>query len=146
MHWHTWEPHPCITPVLPRLCLEEELKERAEVVTAEWDIEQMFQLCHHTPIKQMTRGRRGRGGSGNGSPDFCEFKQISECRVCACCVHTQVVVLGDSCGSSGSGPLLGEVVAKFHYALVLFQHFSNLHFYGSTQLLSLQYAQIDTVH
>lgn len=75
--------------------------------------------------------------SGNNSPNFCKFKQISVRVV----LHTQVVVLGDSCGSSGSGPLLGEVVAKFHYALVLFQHFSDLHLYGGTQLLSLQYAQ-----
>lgn len=61
-------------------------------------------------------------------------------RVC----HTQVVVLGDSCSSSGARSLLGEVVAKLHYAVVLFQHFSYLHLYGSTQLLPLKHTQIYT--
>lgn len=74
----------------------------------------------------------------NSSPGFWKWKQISYC----CVYHTQVVVLRDSCGSSGARSLLGEVVAKLHYAGVLLQHFSYFHLYSSTQLLPLKYTDI----
>lgn len=50
----------------------------------------------------------------------------------SCVYHTQVVVLRDGCGCSGARSLLGEVVAKLHYAGVLLQHFSYFHLYSST--------------
>lgn len=37
--------------------------------------------------------------------------------------------------------MLGEVVAKLHYVVVLFQHFSYLHLYGGTQLLPLKHTK-----
>lgn len=73
---------------------------------------------------------------GNNSPSFCN---VCVCvRVC----HTQVIVLGDSCSSSGARSLLGEVVAELHYGVVLFQHFSDLHLYGSTELLPLEHTNV----
>lgn len=33
----------------------------------------MFQLCHHTPIKQMTRGRRG--GAETARPTFASLNK-----------------------------------------------------------------------
>lgn len=53
------------------------------------------------------------------------------------CCHTEVVVLGDSCSSSGARSLLSEVVSKFDDAGVFFQHFRYLHLYSGAQLLPL---------
>ncbi len=67
---------------------------------------------------------------------MCECVRVC---VCVCVCHTQVIVLGDSCRSSGAGALMGKVVAKLHYAVVLFQHFGDLHLNCGTELLPLKH-------
>lgn len=59
--------------------------------------------------------------------------------VCVCVFFTQVVVFRDSCSCPGARSLLGEVVAELHDAVVLFQHFSDLHLNTGSQLLSLEH-------
>lgn len=59
--------------------------------------------------------------------------------MCVCVFFTQVVVFRDSCSCPGARSLLGEVVAELHDALVLFQHFSDLHLNTGSQLLSLEH-------
>lgn len=64
--------------------------------------------------------------------------------VCVCVCRTQVVVLGDSCSSSGARSLMGKVVAKLHYAVVLLQHFGYLHLNCGAELLPLKHTHTNT--
>lgn len=50
---------------------------------------------------------------------------------------TELVVVGDGDGSTGTGTLLGEVVAKAHDGGALLQHGGHLHLHCVTQPLAL---------
>lgn len=140
MHWHTWESHPCIRPLLPRLWQDGELKESKGL---HW---RPTSCGKHNDVETDKTQRRWNDSfiqvKGNliatSHPVFACLNESGTMFVCLRAYRTQVVVLGDSLPSSGARSLLGKMVAKLHDAVVLFQHFSNLHLYSSTQLLPLK--------
>lgn len=93
--------------------------------------------CFHLNLCWRTAAwRKTRLGKRTTVQNLQSFsKTFSERAVVACLTH--VVVSRDGHGSSGAGTLLGEVVAEFEDAGVVFQHGGDLHLDWVSQLLPL---------